>query len=62
MAKFITSAGDICEPYESLDLITAQKGSEGDFDYQGALAFLVEHAKKMARMVLFMLTSMSVPP
>ena len=46
MAKFITSAGDICEPYESLELITAQKGSEGDFDYQGALAFLVEHAKK----------------
>jgi len=46
MAKFITSAGDICEPYESLELITAQKGGEGEFDYQGAMALLVEHAKK----------------
>jgi hypothetical protein len=46
MAKFITSAGDICEPYESLDLITAHKGGEGSFDYQAALALLVEHAKK----------------
>ena len=46
MAKFITSAGDICEPYETLDLITAHKGGEGSFDYQAALALLVEHAKK----------------
>jgi hypothetical protein len=46
MAKFITSAGDICEPYESLDLITAHKGGEGSFDYQATLALLVEHAKK----------------
>ena len=46
MAKFITSAGEICEPYESLELITAHKGGEGSFDYQAALALLVEHAKK----------------
>ncbi|MFM8575993.1 MAG: hypothetical protein ACKOBF_09015 [Limnohabitans sp.] len=46
MANFITSAGDICEPYECMDLITAYKSGEGNFDYQGALAFLVDHAKK----------------
>ena len=62
MAKFITSAGDICEPYETLDLITAHKGGEGSFDYQAALALLVEHAKKMALMALFMFNSMSAPP
>jgi uncharacterized protein YbjQ (UPF0145 family) len=46
MANFITSAGDICEPYVCMDLITAHKSNEGDFDYQGALTLLVDHAKK----------------
>lgn len=46
MSEFITSAGDICEPYECLDLITASENSEGNFDYQGALAILVNYAKK----------------
>ena len=46
MANFIVSAGDICETYECLDLITASKSGEGEFDYQGALAHLVAHAKK----------------
>lgn len=45
MADFITSAGDICEPYESLGVVTAWKSGEGEFDYQGALAILVKHAK-----------------
>jgi len=46
MANFIKSTGDICEPYECLDIITAWKSSEGDFDYQGALAILLDYAKK----------------
>jgi len=46
MANFITSAGDICETYECMDVITAFKSGEGNFDYPGALAFLVDQAKK----------------
>ena len=46
MANFITSAGDICESYECMDVITAFKSGEGNFDYPGALAFLVDQAKK----------------
>jgi len=32
MANFITSAGDICESYECMDVITAFKSGEGNFD------------------------------
>lgn len=46
MNNFITSAGNICEPFESLGIITAFKSTEGNFDYQDALALLIDHAKK----------------
>jgi len=52
MANFIKSTGDICEAYECLDVITAWKSSEGDFDYQGALAILVDYAKKKMELMV----------
>lgn len=46
MTNFITSTGNICEKYECLEVITAWKTTEGNFDYTGALDFLIDHAKK----------------
>lgn len=46
MANFVTSAGDICEPYECMAVITANTNNETGFDYQSALALLTDYAKK----------------
>lgn len=46
MTNFVTSAGDICEPYETMGIITAHKSNEGNFDYQDAMSLLVDYAKK----------------
>jgi hypothetical protein len=45
MSEFITSAGEICEPYESMGVIDSNYVSENFFDYGTALTLLREYAQ-----------------